>query len=106
MVNLIEYQISITSIFLMHNIRKYITPGCMSYRGDVVPRDVEAALITIKEKSSLKYVDWCAGKFQVGINSQRSIVTPNGDLGKVEGTLCMLSNTTAMKGNIHRYMFA
>jgi tubulin alpha len=41
-----------------------------SYRGDVVPQDVNAAIATIKTKMSIQFVDWCPTGFKVGINYQ------------------------------------
>lgn len=95
---------------------------CMLYRGDVVPKDVNAAIATIKTKVCLKYtvlhgkyvlehsslvfsrilqrsiqfVDWCPTGFKVGINYQPPTVVPGGDLAKVQRAVCMLSNTTAI----------
>ncbi len=43
---------------------------CMLYRGDVVPKDVNAAIATIKTKRSIQFVDWCPTGFKVGINYQ------------------------------------
>merc|ERR1719309_1898241 len=43
---------------------------CMLYRGDVVPKDVNAAIATIKTKRSVQFVDWCPTGFKVGINYQ------------------------------------
>lgn len=31
---------------------------CMMYRGDVVPKDVNAAVATIKTKRTIQFVDW------------------------------------------------
>merc|ERR1719151_332164 len=31
----------------------------MMYRGDVVPKDVNAAVATIKTKRTIQFVDWC-----------------------------------------------
>merc|ERR1712130_823531 len=45
---------------------------CMLYRGDVVPKDVNAAIATIKTKRSIQFVDWCPTGFKVGINHQPS----------------------------------
>ncbi|GCB63396.1 hypothetical protein scyTo_0013201 [Scyliorhinus torazame] len=67
---------------------------CMLYRGGVVPKDVSAAIATIKTKRSIQFVDWCPTGFKVGINYQPPTVVPGGDLAKVQ--LCMLSNTTAI----------
>ncbi|XP_032873054.1 tubulin alpha-1D chain-like [Amblyraja radiata] len=69
---------------------------CMLYRGDVVPKDVNAAIATIKSKRSIQFVDWCPTGFKVGINYQSPTVVPGGDLAKVQRALCMLSNTTAI----------
>jgi len=69
---------------------------CMLYRGDVVPKDVNAAIATIKSKRSVQFVDWCPTGFKVGINYQPPTVIPGGDLAKVQRAVCMLSNTTAI----------
>ena len=57
---------------------------CMLYRGDVVPKDVNAAISTIKTKRSIQFVDWCPTGFKVGINYQPPTVVPGGDLAKVQ----------------------
>ncbi|KAB7497404.1 Tubulin alpha chain, partial [Armadillidium nasatum] len=69
---------------------------CLLYRGDVVPKDVNAAIASIKTKRSIQFVDWCPTGFKVGINYQPPTVVPNGDLAKVSRAVCMLSNTTAI----------
>ncbi|XP_050414639.1 tubulin alpha-1 chain isoform X1 [Patella vulgata] len=74
---------------------------CMLYRGDVVPKDVNAAIATIKTKRSIQFVDWCPTGFKVGINYQPPTVVPGervtgADLAQVQRAVCMLSNTTAI----------
>ena len=69
---------------------------CMLYRGDVIPKDVNAAITTIKTKKSVQFVDWCPTGFKVGINYQSPTPVPEGDLAKVPRAVCMLSNTTAI----------
>merc|ERR1712166_1156946 len=54
------------------------------YRGDVVPKDVNAAVATIKTKRTIQFVDWCP----TGV--------PGGDLAKVMRACCMISNSTAI----------
>ncbi|KAB0338282.1 hypothetical protein FD754_023890 [Muntiacus muntjak] len=54
---------------------------CLLYRGDVVPKDVNAAIATIKTKRSIQFPP---------------TVVPGGDLAKVQRAVCMLSNTTAI----------
>ena len=39
---------------------------CLLYRGDVVPKDVNAAIATIKTKRTIQFVDWCPTGFKVG----------------------------------------
>ena len=44
---------------------------CMLYRGDVVPKDVNAAIATIKTKRTIQFVDWCPTGFKVGQKGAR-----------------------------------
>jgi tubulin alpha len=86
---------------------------CLLYRGDVVPKDVNNAVATLKTKRTIQFVDWCPTGFKIGICYQPPQMVPNGDLAKVTAlckssrpcqwrrTLtrsfsCMLSNTTAI----------
>jgi len=69
---------------------------CLMYRGDVVPKDVQAAVAAIKAKRAVQFVDWCPTGFKCGINYQPPTVVPNGDLAKVQRAVCMISNTTAI----------
>merc|ERR1719447_2319034 len=69
---------------------------CMLYRGDVVPKDVNAAIASIKTKRSIQFVDWCPTGFKVGINYQPPTAVPNSDIAKVPRAVCMISNTTAI----------
>jgi len=69
---------------------------CLMYRGDVVPKDVNAAVTNIKTKKSIQFVDWCPTGFKVGINYQPPTVVPQGDLAKVERAVCMIANSTAI----------
>ncbi|KAJ9516047.1 hypothetical protein QJQ45_024433, partial [Haematococcus lacustris] len=69
---------------------------CMMYRGDVVPKDVNAAVATIKTKRTIQFVDWCPTGFKCGINYQPPTVVPGGDLAKVQRAVCMISNSTAI----------
>ncbi|XP_011669960.2 tubulin alpha-1 chain-like [Strongylocentrotus purpuratus] len=69
---------------------------CLLYRGDVVPKDVNAAIATIKTKRTIQFVDWCPTGFKVGINHQSLAMVPGGDIAKVKRAVCMLSNNTAI----------
>ena len=43
---------------------------CLMFRGDVVPKDVNAAIATIKTKHAIQFVDWSPTGFKCGINCQ------------------------------------
>jgi len=43
---------------------------CLLYRGDVAPRDVNAAIAKIKKMKTIQFVEWCPTGFKVGINYQ------------------------------------
>ena len=57
---------------------------CMMYRGDVVPKDVNASVATIKTKRTIQFVDWSPTGFKVGINYQPPTVVPGGDLANLD----------------------
>merc|ERR1739847_160731 len=75
---------------------------CLMYRGDVVPKDVNAAVVTIKTKRTIQFVDWCPTGFKCGINYQPPTVVPGGDLAKVMRAVAMMSNTTAIAEALSR----
>eukprot|EP00903_Cladosiphon_okamuranus_P011377 g10723.t1 len=63
---------------------------CLMYRGDVVPKDVNAAVANIKTKRTIQFVDWCPTGFKCGINYQPPTVVPGGDLARVQRAVCMV----------------
>jgi len=69
---------------------------CLMYRGDVVPKDVNAAISVIKQKRSVQFVDWSPTGFKCGLNMQPPTTIPGGDMAKLQRALCMISNTTAI----------
>ncbi|KAL3656821.1 hypothetical protein V7S43_018279 [Phytophthora oleae] len=69
---------------------------CLMYRGDVVPKDVNAAVASIKTKRTVQFVDWCPTGFKCGINFQPPSVVPGGDLARVQRAVAMISNTSAI----------
>jgi len=69
---------------------------CLLFRGDVVPKDVQSAISQIKTKRTIQFVDWCPTGFKLGICNEPPTLIPGGDLAKVDRSLCMLSNTTAI----------
>merc|ERR1719183_1073071 len=75
---------------------------CLMYRGDVVPKDVNASVATIKTKRTIQFVDWPPTGFKCGINYQPPTVVPGGDLAKVMRACCMISNSTAIAEALSR----
>ena len=69
---------------------------CLMYRGDVVPKDVNVAVATMKTKRNIQFVDWCPTGFKCGINYQPPCTVPSGDLAKVMRAVCMICNSTAI----------
>ncbi|MCO5593665.1 hypothetical protein L7F22_047681 [Adiantum nelumboides] len=64
--------------------------------GDIVPKDVNATVATIKTKRTAQFVDWCPTGFKCGINYQPPTVVRGGDLAKVQRAICMISNSTSV----------
>ncbi|KAL6964463.1 Tubulin alpha-1A chain [Sarracenia purpurea var. burkii] len=69
---------------------------CLMYRGDAVPKDVNAAVATIKTKRTIQFVDCCPTGFKCGINYQPPTVVPGGALTKVRRAVCMISTSTSV----------
>lgn len=75
---------------------------CLMFRGDVQPKDVNAAVATLKSKRTIEFCDWVPTGFKVGINYSMPTVVPGGDLAKSMRSLLMISNSTAMGREIGR----
>jgi tubulin alpha len=74
----------------------------MMFRGDVVPKDVNAAIATIKSKKTIDFVSWCPTGFKVGVNHSPATVVPGGDAAKSMRSLCMINNSTCILDVISR----
>jgi len=66
------------------------------YRGDVTPKDVNAAIASIKTRRTVQFVDWCPTGFKVGINHQPPTAVPGGDYAQLTRAVCMMSNNTGI----------
>ncbi|THH16435.1 hypothetical protein EW146_g4199 [Bondarzewia mesenterica] len=78
-----------------HN-QPYAVACCLLYRGDVVPKDANAAIASIKTKKTIQFVDWIQTGFKLGVCNEPASIVPGGDLAKTTRSLAMLSNTTAI----------
>ncbi|KAL8147175.1 hypothetical protein AgCh_004774 [Apium graveolens] len=63
------------------------------YRGDIVPKDVNSAVATIKTKTTVQFVHRCPTGFKCGINYEAPTMVPGGDLASVKRAT---SNNTAV----------
>ncbi|KYF46141.1 putative alpha-tubulin I, partial [Toxoplasma gondii ARI] len=75
---------------------------CLMYRGDVTPKDVNAAMGTIKSRRDINFVDWCPTGFKTGLNYQPPTFVPDSHLAAAPRSVCMMSNSTAIKEVIQR----
>lgn len=75
---------------------------CLMYRGDVVPKEVNAAIALVKTKRTIQFVDWCPTGFKCGINSQPPTIVPEGDMAGVKRAVCMVANSTAIAESFSR----
>ena len=62
---------------------------CLLYRGDVVPKDVNAAIANVKTQKSIQFVDWCPTGFKVGVTVTISSTKYN--------SFCRLVSTTSLQ---------
>ncbi|CAJ0606117.1 unnamed protein product [Cylicocyclus nassatus] len=69
---------------------------CLLYRGDVVPKDVNKAIMSLKSRVGLEFVSWCPTGFKIGINQRPPEQVPGDDISSVPRAVCMLANTTAV----------
>jgi tubulin alpha len=69
----------------------------MIYKGDIVPKDISAAIGSLKCRRTVNFVDWCPTGLKVGIDYQQSIYIPRSDLARTMRSCSMLSNTSSVK---------
>jgi tubulin alpha len=69
---------------------------CVLYRGDIIPKDVNAAIAEIKSRRTLKFVDWSPTGFKIGINCKPPTIVGGGDLACVTRSCSLLGATTAI----------
>lgn len=72
---------------------------CLLYRGDVTPRDANAAIAQIKSRHDIPFVDWCPISFKAAIINNSQVSFPDDLMAHAKRSVTMLSNTTAI-GNL------
>ena len=75
---------------------------CLMCRGDVAPKDVNAAVATIKTKRTIQFVDCCPKWFKCGIKYQSPTVVPDKDLARVQSVVCVVASATAIAEALSR----
>lgn len=69
----------------------------LNYRGaDIFPKDVNAAVASIKTKRSIQFVEWSPTGMKIGINSQPPTQVPGDDLAQAQRSVCSIANSTAI----------
>jgi len=66
------------------------------FRGDVKTSEVNSALSIIKDKKYIKFVDYIKTGFKSGINKEKPCQLPGDNDSKVEKSVAMISNSTAI----------
>lgn len=69
---------------------------CMLYRGDIVPKDVNAAISVLKSKKHITFVEWSPTGFKIGVNESKPSFIPGGDMLNTSRAVCMLANSTSI----------
>lgn len=69
---------------------------CMLYRGNVLTKDINNAIQLIKNRSSIRFVDWCPTGFKIGINSKPPEAM-NAEFPMSGRGVAMLAATTAVQ---------
>lgn len=74
---------------------KYMT-SCLLYHHNMVPKDGNAIIGTIKSKFTIKFVDCYSTGFKDDINYQPPNLVSGGDLDKIQRAVFMLNCTTLL----------
>lgn len=71
------------------------------YRGDIIPKEVCTAICNIRNKKTVKFVDWCLG-LKVGLNYQPPSYVPYASMERLFRSCCMISNSTSISKKFER----
>jgi len=78
---------------------------CLMFREDVVPKDVNGAVATIKTKHTIQFVGWCQ-RVQMWHQQSATHCGSYGDLGRVQQAVCMVANANAIGEGIKEGEFS
>jgi len=69
---------------------------CLLYRGDVVVKDMNASVATIKTKSTVQIATWNPTGFKQGVNDEPPHHPEDSDCSKTDRSVCNISNNTSI----------
>jgi len=69
---------------------------CLLFRGDVVVKDMNAAVATIKTKSTIQFVSWNPTGFKQGINFQKTVLPKGSDMADCPRSVLNICNNTGI----------
>jgi tubulin alpha len=74
---------------------------CLLYRGDVVVKDMNTAVATIKTKSTIQFVSWNPTGFKQGVNFQKTVLPPGSDMADCPRSVLNICNNTGIASVFH-----
>ena len=70
--------------------------GCLLYRGDVSPKEVQSFALNMKDNKNIKYAEASSDSLKIGLNYQSPVQVPGGDIAKTNKSCTFLGNSTAV----------
>ncbi|OON19738.1 Tubulin/FtsZ family, GTPase domain protein, partial [Opisthorchis viverrini] len=75
---------------------------CIQYRGDIAIQDVAKAVMDMKCRQTLRFVDWCPTGFKLGVASQPPTIPSYSPMAKTTRSATLLMNTSAVNQAIQK----
>merc|ERR1711937_237621 len=69
---------------------------CLLFRGDVVVKDMNASVATIKTKPTVQIVQWNPTGFKQGVNNQQAVQPDDSDMAPTDRSVLNICNNTAI----------
>lgn len=74
------------------------------YRGDFLPRDINAAINSLKATRIVNLMDWAGSYIRIGLDKSFLQCVPEDIVAKLERSVCTLSNSTELREVFERYV--
>lgn len=69
---------------------------CLMYRGDVVAKDVNEYIATIKAQGGIQFIETCPSGLKVSIIKEKPTVIPGSNLAIEDRAVCKIANNTSV----------